>query len=56
MLEAYRATPHPSTSKSLFELMFGRKMKLNIFPTMKRKVKDEVIRNRDEQYKKNAKK
>ena len=36
--------------------MFGRKMNLNIFPTMKGKVKDEVIRNRDEQYKKNAKK
>jgi hypothetical protein len=36
--------------------MFGRKMNLNIFPTMKRRVKDEVIRNRDEQYKKKAKK
>jgi transposase InsO family protein len=56
MLEAYRATPHPSTSKSPFELMFCRKMNLNIFPTMKRKVKDEVLRNRDEQYKNNAKK
>ena len=56
MLEAYRATPHPSTSKSPFELMFGRKMNLNIFPTMKRRIKDEVIRNRDEQYKEKAKK
>ncbi len=56
MLEAYIATPHPSTSKSPYELMFGRKMNLNIFPTMKRRVKDEVIRNRDEKYKEKAKK
>ena len=26
MREAYRATPHPSTSKSPYELMFGRKI------------------------------
>ena len=51
MLEAYRATPHPSTSKSPYELMFGRKMNLNIFPTMKRRVTDEAIRNHDEKYK-----
>jgi hypothetical protein len=56
MLEAYRVIPHPSTSKSPFELMFGRKMNLNIFPTMKRRIKDELIRNRDEQYKEKAKK
>ncbi|XP_028412004.1 uncharacterized protein K02A2.6-like [Dendronephthya gigantea] len=55
MLEAYRATPHLSTSKSPYELMFGRKMNLNIFPTMKRRVKDEVIRNRDKRHKEKAK-
>jgi hypothetical protein len=56
MLVAYRATPHPSTSKSPYELMFGRKMKLKIFPTMKRKVDDKVIRNCDEKYKEKANK
>ena len=55
MLEAYRATPHPSTSKSPYKLMFGRNMNLNIFPTMKRKVRDGAIRNRDRQYKEKAK-
>ena len=55
MLEAYRATPHPSTYKSPYELMFGRKMNLNIFPTMKRKVRDRAIRNRERQYKEKAK-
>ena len=56
MLEAYRATPHPSTSRSPYELMFGRKMNLNIFPTMKRRAKDEGIRNHDRKYKEKAKK
>ena len=56
MLEAYRVTPHPSTSRSPYELMFGRKMNLNIFPTMKRRVKDEGIRNHDRKYKEKAKK
>ena len=46
MLEAYRATPHPSTSRSPYELMFGRKMNLNIFPTTKRRVNG-VVRNCD---------
>ena len=36
--------------------MFGTKMNLNIFPTMKRRVKDEVIRNHDRKYKEKAKK
>ncbi len=56
MLEAYRTIPHPSTSKSPYELMFGRKINLNIFPTMKRRVKDEGIRNCDKKYKEKAKK
>ena len=31
MLNAY-ATPHPATRKSLYELMFGRKMRLGVLP------------------------
>ncbi|XP_028416124.1 uncharacterized protein K02A2.6-like [Dendronephthya gigantea] len=38
MLEAYRATPHPSTSKSPYQLMFGRKMNLSFFP-----IRDKVL-------------
>jgi hypothetical protein len=56
MLEAYRATPHPSTSKSPYELMFGRKMNLSIFPIRKRRMGDMHIRNHDCKYKEKAKK
>ena len=55
MLEAYRATLHPSTSRTPCELMFC-KINLNMFPTMKRRVKDESIRNHDRKYKEKAKK
>ena len=56
MLEAYKATPHPATSRSPYELMFGRNINLNIFPTMKIRVKDEDIKNHDRKYKEKAKK
>ena len=55
MLEAYRATPYPATTKSPYELMFGRKMNLSIFPTVKREKKDTSVRNHDRKYKVKAK-
>ena len=40
MLKTYRATAHPATGKSLYELMFGRKMQLGILPGISKVSKD----------------
>lgn len=55
MLEAYRATPHPATLKSPYELMFGRKMNLSMFPTIQKTMDDADIRSHHSRYKQKAK-
>ena len=54
MLNAYRATPHPATGKSPYELMFGRKMRLGVLPEIAKIPESESngnIRRSDVAYK-----
>ena len=51
MLNGYRATPHPATGKSPFELMFGRKMRLGVLPDISKCDNDREVRKNDAQYK-----
>ena len=51
MLNGYRATPHPATGKSPFELMFGRKMQLGALPDIPKCENDPEVRKKDAQYK-----
>ena len=48
MLEASHATPHPATRKSLYELMFGRKMQLGILLEISKFLRMEIMMKLDE--------
>ena len=47
MLNGYRATPHPATGESLFELMFARKMQLGVLPDISKCENDPEVRKND---------
>ena len=54
MLNAYRATPHPSTGRSPYELMFGWKMRLGTLPEIlkiRKRGNDAEVRRNDTIYK-----
>ena len=55
MLNVYRATPHPATGRSPYELMFGRKMRLGVLPDISKIPEhgnDAEVRQNDVLYKK----
>ena len=49
-LRNYRATPHCTTGKSPFEMLFGRPMKIKI-PTISENTQDDILKRKRDQLK-----